>query len=106
MPWVAAVLWSVFRRSISQTAEFWSTCWHNATRSPEGIIVCRGERSLIRHRAARTPPPVTSVLLAYITDVFAKDFKFVRDLGQATDLREANASAADFQNANAARRKF
>ena len=37
---------------------------------------------------------------------FADDFKFIRDLGEATDLREANISAADFQDANLARRKF
>jgi len=37
---------------------------------------------------------------------FAEDFRFIRDLGAATDLREANASAADFQDRNGARRSF
>lgn len=35
---------------------------------------------------------------------FAEDFKFIRYLGEATDLREAFATAADYQDANAARR--
>ena|SRR5579872_3227279 len=37
---------------------------------------------------------------------FAEDFRFIRDLGAATDLREVNASAADFQDRNGARRSF
>lgn len=37
---------------------------------------------------------------------FAEDFRFIRAFGTATDLREANASAADFQDCNAARRSF
>ena len=37
---------------------------------------------------------------------FAEDLKFIRYLGQATDLRDANASVADFQESNAASRNF
>jgi hypothetical protein len=39
-------------------------------------------------------------------DFFDEDFRFIRDLGAASDLREANASAADFQDRNGARRSF
>jgi hypothetical protein len=49
---------------------------------------------------------IALTLSALRADLFAEDFKFIRDLGQAADLREANASAADFQSATAARRKF
>jgi len=38
--------------------------------------------------------------------LFAEDFKFIHYLGEATGLREANASALDFQDANIARRSF
>lgn len=31
-------------------------------------------------------------------DLFAEDFKFIRYLGEATDVREAKANAADFQD--------
>jgi len=37
---------------------------------------------------------------------FVQDFKFIRYLGEATDLREAKTSAADFQDANAGKRNF
>lgn len=37
---------------------------------------------------------------------FAEDLKFIFYLGQATDFWEANASVADFQDSNAARRSF
>ena len=32
--------------------------------------------------------------------LFEKDFRFIRDLGEATDLREAKVAAASFQDAN------
>lgn len=35
---------------------------------------------------------------------FAQDFKFIRYLGEATDLRDANATAAEFQDST--RRSF
>ena len=38
--------------------------------------------------------------------LFSEDFKFIRYLGETTDLREAKANAADFQDANAARRNL
>jgi hypothetical protein len=34
---------------------------------------------------------------------FEADFQFIRDLGEATDLREAKVAAACFQDANAGR---
>ena len=36
----------------------------------------------------------------------AEDFRFVHDLGEATDLREAMACVADFQIANITSRRF
>jgi hypothetical protein len=39
-------------------------------------------------------------------NLFAEDFKFIRYLGEAIDFREAKAHAADFQDANLARRRF
>jgi hypothetical protein len=49
---------------------------------------------------------VAAALRRLKPDFFAEDLKFIRYLGQATDLREANASTADFQDSNAARRNF
>jgi len=45
------------------------------------------------------------VLLAK-PDFFSTDFKFIRYLGQAVDLPETVGCAADFQDANLARRSF
>ncbi len=39
-------------------------------------------------------------------EFFTEDFKFIHYLAEATDLREALACAADFQDANMARRNF
>jgi len=39
-------------------------------------------------------------------DFFAEDFRFIRYLGEATGVREANANAADFHDANSARPSF
>jgi hypothetical protein len=49
---------------------------------------------------------VAPVLLKLKPGFFAEDLKFIRYLGETTDLREAKASAADFQDLNAARRNF
>jgi hypothetical protein len=49
---------------------------------------------------------IGAILRRLKPEMFADDFKFIRDLGQATDLREANISAADFQDGNLARRRF
>jgi hypothetical protein len=49
---------------------------------------------------------VAPVLATLRPDFFAEDFRFIRYLGEATDLREAKASAAEFQDSNAARRGF
>jgi hypothetical protein len=38
--------------------------------------------------------------------LFAEDFKFIRYLGEASDSREVKACAADFQDANFARRSI
>lgn len=50
--------------------------------------------------------PIASVLRHLRPDVFDADLHFIRFLGEATDLREANASALDFQDANLARPNF
>jgi hypothetical protein len=39
-------------------------------------------------------------------DLFVEDFRFIRDWGEATNLREAMACVVDFQVANIASRKF
>ena len=62
----------------------------------------RAFRKLLYGRAKFVAPALRRINLAFFTE----DLKFIRDLGQATDLREANASAADFQDSNAARRNF
>jgi hypothetical protein len=46
------------------------------------------------------------VLQRVKADWFGKDFKFIRYLGEATDVREANAEAAGFHDANFASRDF
>ena len=38
--------------------------------------------------------------------LFGCDFRFIRELGEAVDLREANISAAGFQDANWASHNF
>ena len=62
----------------------------------------RAFRKLL-YRHARLIAPVFRKLRR---DPFAEDFRFVRDLGEATDLREAMACVADFQVANIAWRRF
>ena len=49
---------------------------------------------------------VAPVLRKLKPDFFAEDFRFIRYLGEATDSREMKACAADFQDANFARRSF
>jgi uncharacterized protein YjbI with pentapeptide repeats len=56
---------------------------------------------LFRH--ARLVAPVVRKLRP---NLFAEDFKFIRYLGEAPDFREAKAHAADFQDANLARKSF
>ena len=62
----------------------------------------RAFRELL-YRHAKLVAPVVRKLRR---DPFAEDFRFVRDLGEATDLREAMACVADFQVANIAWRRF
>ena len=59
----------------------------------------RAFRELLYGHAKLIAPIVRGVR----PDFFAEDLEFIRDLGQATDLREANASALCFQDANRAR---
>jgi hypothetical protein len=47
---------------------------------------------------------IAPVLRLLRPDFFVQDFRFIRHLGEATDLRDANASAADFQDST--RRSF
>jgi hypothetical protein len=49
---------------------------------------------------------VAPVLRLLNQEVFAKDVLFLRDLGDATDLREANQSAAGFQDSNGSTREI
>ena len=49
---------------------------------------------------------IAPVLRMVTPDFFAEDLRFIRDLGQATDLREANVSAASFQDSNGTRGRF
>ena len=62
----------------------------------------RAFRQLL-YRHARLVAPVFRKLRR---DLFAEDFRFVRDLGEAPDLREAMACVSDFQVANIAWRRF
>jgi hypothetical protein len=50
--------------------------------------------------------PVALCLRRIRPSFFDEDFKFIRYLAEVTDLREARATAADFQDANAAKRSF
>jgi hypothetical protein len=58
-------------------------------------------RELLYGHAKLVAPVIASLRMA----CFAEDFRFVRDLGEATDLREAMACVADFQVANIASRR-
>jgi hypothetical protein len=50
--------------------------------------------------------PVAPCIRKFRPGFFLEDFKFIRYLADATDLREARAAAADFQDANAAKSNF
>ena len=50
--------------------------------------------------------PLASLVRKLQPAFFNEDFKFIDYLGEATDLREVSAYAADFQDANFARRGF
>lgn len=50
--------------------------------------------------------PLALCLRKFRPGFFSEDLKFIRYLAEATSLREARAAAADFQDANAARRSF
>jgi hypothetical protein len=62
----------------------------------------RAFRELL-YRHAKLVAPVVRKLRP---NSFNEDFKFISYLGEATDFREAKAHAADFQDANLARRSF
>lgn len=50
--------------------------------------------------------PIAPVLQFINPKAFAKDLLFLRDLGEATDLQEANQSAAEFQDSNGSNREI
>ena len=50
--------------------------------------------------------PLAPVIHKLNPEFFDEDFKFIQYLGDASGLREAKANAADFKDANAARRSF
>jgi hypothetical protein len=63
---------------------------------------------LLLYRRAKLIGPVIKLLAP---GFFAEDLRFITELGEAVDLREAKVSAASFQDANAAcggflRRRF
>lgn len=60
----------------------------------------RAFRELLYGHARAVAPCIRKIR----PDFFAEDFKFIRYLGEAADLREAWATAADYQDANAAKR--
>jgi hypothetical protein len=50
--------------------------------------------------------PLAPVIRKLNPAFFEEDLKFIQYLGDASGVREANANAADFKDANAARRSF
>lgn len=62
----------------------------------------RAFREFLYGHAKLVAPVVRKLRPAF----FAEDFRFVNDLGEATDLREAMACVADFQVANIVSRRF
>src|SRR5260370_30306908 len=62
----------------------------------------RAFRELL-YRHAKLVVPVVRKLRR---ELFAEDFRFIRLLGEATDLREAKAAAGDFQSMNITRKSF
>jgi|SRR5260370_594796 hypothetical protein len=55
------------------------------------------------YRHAKLVAPVVRKLRR---ELFAQDLRFIRALGEATDLREAKAAAGDFQSMNITRKSF
>src|SRR5258708_4716008 len=62
----------------------------------------RAFRQLLYQHAKVVAPVVRKLS----RDLFADDFRFIRALGDATDLREANVAAGNFQSVNISRRNF
>jgi hypothetical protein len=62
----------------------------------------RAFRELLYRHAKLVAVPVHLVSPGF----FEQDLNFIRYLGEATDLREAKASAAEFQDANVGKRNF
>jgi len=50
--------------------------------------------------------PLVSIIRRFNPSYFDQDFKFIRYLAEATDFREAEASVADFRDANVANPSF
>jgi hypothetical protein len=62
----------------------------------------RAFRKVLYKRARLAAPLIRKLNPSF----FDEDFKFISYLGDSTSLREANACAAEFQDANAARPSF
>ena len=50
--------------------------------------------------------PLASIIRRLNPNYFSRDFKFIRYLGEAADFQEAEASVADFRDANVASPSF
>jgi hypothetical protein len=68
---------------------------------PEGFEERAFRELLYRHLRV-----LSLILFKLKPSMFARDLKFIHRLGEADDLREALACAADFQDANLAKRNF
>jgi len=64
------------------------------------------EKRVFRQLLFRRAKLLAPVICKLRRELFAADFKFIRALGEASDLREAKAAAGDFQSMNIARKSF
>jgi hypothetical protein len=81
--------------------EFRSLFCHHF-KCPSSSYEDRAFKELLYRHARVVAPLIRTVRPAF----FVEDFKFIHYLAEATDLREARSCAAEFQDANAANRKF
>jgi len=71
-----------------------------------GCLSTQYENRVFRELLYGRAKIVAPVLRGLKSNCFAEDLKFIRYLGQATDLQEANACIADFQDSNNVSRNF
>lgn len=64
------------------------------------------ERRAFRELLYGHAKPIAMLLWLLKPSFFAEDLRFIRQLGDATDLRDALSCAATFQDANAARKSL